>query len=134
MPDVYTIVALDFPLPPDVAAEIAVARQRVEASGGTVRIVVTASEFVTWWGDHHHGRRAQSIEFTPELRMETTDKGINGALVCHHNERGRIWASADMVRRMAAWVLDPDSTLDTDDGTTSPLTDAEIELARTLDP
>lgn len=128
MPDVYTPVSIDFPLPSDIAAEIAVARQRIEAAGGTVRVVVTVATFMTWWGDHHRGRRVQSIEFTPELRMGTERKDINAALVCHHNERGRIWASADMVRRMTEWVLDPDAPLDAA-GTTSPLTDAEIRTA-----
>ncbi len=130
MPDIYTLQSMPFPLPPDVAAEIGRASEAVASVGGCVRLTVSVAEYSTWWAAQHRGRKSQTIEFTPEIRIETEAKSASASLVCHHNDRGLIWASADMVRRMLAWVLDPDSTLDTDDGVTSPLTDAEIELLR----
>lgn len=130
MPDIYTLQSMPFPLPPDVAAEIGRASEAVAAVGGRVCLTVSVAEYSTWWAAQHRGRKSQTIEFTPEIRIETKAKSACASLVCHHNDRGLIWASADMVRRMLAWVLSPDEVDGVPDHLSSPLTDAEIELLR----
>ena len=93
-------------------------------------MTVIVAEYSTWWAAQHRGRKSQTIEFTPEIRIETKAKSACASLVCHHNDRGLIWASADTVRRMLAWVLSRDEVDGVPEHLSSPLTDAEIELLR----
>ncbi len=132
MSNVRTPTTLNFPLPALIAAAIDEARSALRQVGGDVDLRFDVAEFDTYWCDHHRGKRCHSIEFTPILSMVTIDKSVYNALVHHHNDRGRIWAHPDMVRRMLTWVSGDDPELP-GDSVQSPLSDDEIQALKVTD-
>jgi len=122
-----TAVQADVLIPADLADAISDARTALEAVGGRVSLDVPFSEFGTWWATRARGRHSTEIEFAPQLHISVPERAVYAGLVYYDNDRGKLWAHSDMVRRMVAWVLGTNDGLPCE-SVTYPLSDEQLAL------